>query len=421
VSGLDLPASPLLISTPQALDDLVERVLAVGRYALDTEFHREKTYWPHLALVQVAWPGGAAGPAGVALIDPLAVDVGPLARLLDSSAEMVAHAADQDLEVLERACGAVPAALFDTQVAAGFLGYGSSSLAALAEAFLQLQLPKGDRLSDWSQRPLTAGQLSYAAADVAHLLALADAITAALAGAGRLVWAHEECRAALSRPRGPGDAQRAWWKLRDSRQLRGAARSVAQEVGAWREERARATDQPPRFVLPDLALQAISHSQPRTRADLDQVRGLDQRHLRGQASGEILAAVARGRELPAGLIQLPPADVVDREMRPAVALAAAWVAQLARDQKIDAALLATRGDLVAFLRANGQSRLGRGWRAAMVGEPVSRLIRGDAALAFEGGGRLVLEMRSRHPLPVTNGAAPRGGAVDEADDPGGGS
>jgi ribonuclease D len=279
----------------------------------------------------------------------------------------------------------------------------------LVSEFLQLSLPKSDRLTDWSQRPLTAGQLAYAAADVAHLLALADAIAAELVAVGRLVWAQEECQALLSRAHGPGDPERAWWKLRDSRQLRGPARSVAQEVTAWREERARLIDQPARFVLPDLALQAIAHSQPRTRAALDQIRGLDQRHLRGQAASEIMAAVERGRALPANRLQLPPVDEVDREMRPAVALAAAWVAQLARDQRIDAALLATRGDLVAFLKTNGQSRLGRGWRAAMVGEPVSRLIRGDAALAFDGGGRLVLEIRSGEPVPVPNRAVGRDG------------
>jgi ribonuclease D len=407
VTGTERPPSPPLVTTSAELDQLIEHLLSAERYALDTEFHRERTYWPHLALVQVAWPAGASGPAGVALIDPLAVEVGPMARLLDSPAQMVAHAADQDLEVLERACGTVPSRVFDTQVAAGFLGYGSASLAALASEFLQRGLPKGDRLTDWSQRPLTAGQLAYAAADVAHLLELAAAIETDLAAAGRLLWAEEECLALLRRSHGPGDPERAWWKLRDSRQLRGPARSVAQEVSAWREERARLTDQPARFVLPDLALQAIAHSQPRTRAALDQIRGLDQRHLRGQAASEIMAAVERGLTMPAGRLKLPPVDEVDREMRPAVALAAAWVAQLARDQRIDAALLATRGDLVAYLRTNGQSRLGEGWRAAMVGEPVSRLIRGDAALAFDGGGRLVLEVRSGEPLPVPNGTANR--------------
>ncbi len=411
-------APPALVTSPAALDEILERVLTADRYALDTEFHRERTYWPQLALVQVAWPDGPAGPAGVALVDPLAVDVRPLARLLRGPGQMVAHAAEQDLEVLERACGTVPARLFDTQVAGGFLGHGSASLAALAATFLRISLPKGDRLTDWSQRPLSAGQLSYAAADVAHLLALADAISAELIDGGRLAWAEEECAAVLGRPHGPGDPDRAWWKLRDSRQLRGPARGVAQEVSAWREERARTVDQPIRFVLPDLALQAIAHSQPRSRPALEQIRGLDHRHLRGPVPEQILAAVERGLRLPEEQLRLPPTDDVNRELRPAVALAAAWVAQLARDQHIDAALLATRGDLVAYLRADSRSRLGRGWRAGMVGRPVSRLMEGEAALAFDGGGRLVLELRSRLPLPVTtNGKATEDPLAASTDNP----
>jgi ribonuclease D len=248
---------PSLVANPTGLRELIDRLLAADRYALDTEFHRERTYWPQLALVQVAWPDTDAGPAGVALIDPLEVDVAPLAEVLRSPATMVAHAADQDLEVLDRACGALPGRLLDTQVAAGFLGHGSASLTALAGVYLNLRLPKGDRLTDWSNRPLSAGQLRYAAADVAHLLDLADALTAELKAAGRLGWAEEECEGVLHRQVGPADPERAWWKLRDSRQLRGPARGVAQEVAAWREQRARQIDQPARCVLPDLALQAL--------------------------------------------------------------------------------------------------------------------------------------------------------------------
>jgi ribonuclease D len=97
-------------------------------------------------------------------------------------------------------------------------------------------------------------------------------------------------------------------------------------------------------------------------------------------------------------LQLPPADDVDRNWRPAVALAAAWVAQLSRDERIDASLLATRADLVAFLSNDPGSRLAAGWRAALVGRQLQRLVGGEAALAFEGAGRLVLETRSRTPL-----------------------
>ncbi|MDP9074824.1 MAG: HRDC domain-containing protein, partial [Actinomycetota bacterium] len=315
---------PQLIASQGPLDQLIDRLLEVDRYALDTEFLRERTYWPDLALIQVAWPPAPGEEDPVALIDPAAVDVGPLRRLLAGPGVLVAHAADQDLEVLYQACQERPGTLFDTQVAAGFLGHGSASLSALASTFLHLKLPKADRLTDWSIRPLSGSQLSYAAADVAHLLDLADVISTELAAFGRLGWAGEECEIVRLRSAGPSDPTRAWWRLREARQLRGPARGVAQEVAAWRELRAREVNQPVRFVLPDLALQAIVHGQPQSAGALKSIRGLDGRHLRGEVPGQILDAIDRGRTLSEVELRVPPVDDVDRDWRPAVSLAAAW-------------------------------------------------------------------------------------------------
>src|SRR3954470_20403817 len=136
-------------------------------YAIDTEFHRERTYWPHLALIQLAWHDR------VVIVDPLAVDVRPMADVLTGPATFLAHAADQDLEVLGHACGAQPTRLFDTQLGAGFLGLSSPSLTSLVEKLVGIRLPKGDRLTDWARRPLSESQLTYAASDVAHLADLA--------------------------------------------------------------------------------------------------------------------------------------------------------------------------------------------------------------------------------------------------------
>ena len=143
---------PLWVATEPALDDLVGRLLDEPRYALDTEFHGERSYWPRLALIQIAWPGG------LALVDPLTIDASRLAPLLAAPSCMVAHAAEQDLAILERLCGHGPTQMFDTQVAAGFLGLGSPSLVALVEKLLGVRLGKGDRLTDWTRRPLTAEQ-----------------------------------------------------------------------------------------------------------------------------------------------------------------------------------------------------------------------------------------------------------------------
>jgi ribonuclease D len=403
------------VEGPAALDSLVDHLVRAQRYALDTEFHRERTYWPHLALVQVAWPADGDSPAGVALIDPLAVDMAPLSKVLAGPGLMVAHAAEQDLEVLERACGRGPTRLFDTQVAAGFAGYGSSSLATLCQAFLGVAVAKGDRLTDWRRRPLTDSQVAYAAADVENLLDLADSIGAQLQQDGRYVWAEEECAGLLARAHGPTDPDRAWWKLRDARQLRGASRGVAQQVAAWRERRAQIVDLPVRTVLPDLALQAIAHRPPASRDALHHLRGMDGRHLRPEVEADVLEAVKRGSALAVGELQLPPADDVPRELRAAVALLMAWIAQLARDERIDASLLATRSDLAAYLRGDPDARVGQGWRSGLVAEPVQALVEGRAVLAFDGADRLVLEERSGRRF------SPRAGAGEAATGGGAGS
>ncbi len=379
---------PRWVDEAPALEKLIEELLQAEAYAVDTEFHRERTYYPHLDLVQIAWDGG------LALVDPLALDLMPLSAVLDGPGLAVLHAADQDLEVLRASCGTVPSRLFDTQQAAGFLGMSSPSLQSLVERFLGVRLKKGDRLADWTRRPLGPDQRAYAAADVEHLLALHTTLTEQLAARGRLVWAEQECELARVQQRGPTDPDTAWWRQRDSRSLRGRSIGVAQEVAAWRERRAMALDLPPRFVLPDLAMAAIAQRPPRSAADLANVRGLEGRHLKGPMLDEILAAVERGRALPMESVRRPPADELDRSLRPAVALVSAWVAQLASDLEVDPALLATRSDVQSFLRNDDGARLSEGWRQQLVGEPVRRLVKGEATLAFEGG-HLVLEDRVR--------------------------
>jgi ribonuclease D len=373
------------VDDPAALDDLVDRLRAVPVYGIDTEFHRERTYWPQIALVQLSWPDG-----GVALVDPLAVDLAPLARVLNGEGLALAHAADQDLEVLERACGAIPTRLFDTQLAAGFLGYSTPSLTNLVDRLLGHRLAKGDRISDWTIRPLTTAQLQYAASDVAHLHELYDALVERLSARGRLQWAEDECERLRVRPRLPQDPLTAWWRVKEARSLRGPSRGVAQELAAWRELQAQGEDRPPRTVLPDLALLAIAHRPPTTTEQLRAVRGVDGRHLRAGGAAEIMAAIERGRSLAPDRLRLPPAEEFDRRLRPAVALTSAWIAQLAADLEIDAALLATRSDLQEFLRGDAGARLANGWRHGLVGAPVRQLVDGRAALAFDGKGGLRL-------------------------------
>jgi ribonuclease D len=384
------------IDSDAAFSDVVAELRDQPEYALDTEFHRERTYWPQLALLQLAW-----GPGRIVLVDPLAVDIRKLAEILDGPGLAVLHAADQDIEVLERACGTRPSRLFDTQVAAGFLGMSSPSLTSLVQRLLDTTLSKGDRLTDWNRRPLTDSQKRYAASDVAHLLELKEEIVKRLEPVGRLEWAEQESEALLRRPRDAQQPEKAWWRLKDSRGLRGPARGVAQEVTAWRERRAAAIDKPTRTLLPDLAILGIANHRPKTPQALREIRGLEGRHLRGSLAAEVIDAVERGANLTPEQIHMPPMDDVDRRLRPAATLVSAWVAQLARDLKIDATLLATRADLLALLRGEPEARLATGWRAHLVGEPVRRLVDGEVALSFRrGSGDLVLEQRSGKPVTI---------------------
>lgn len=377
------PLKPAWIDDQARFDDLVGRLAGEPRYSLDTEFHRERTYFPKLALLQVATP------TELALVDPLAVDLGGLVGLFGAGNVAVLHAAQQDLDVLHHACGAVPGVLYDTQLAAGFLGYGTPSLVSLLNGELRVTVAKGDRLTDWLHRPLTAEQREYAASDVAHLLDLHDEIDRQLEGLGRVGWAADACEELRVRPPSGTAPEDAWLRLKDARVLKPRGRGVAQAVAAWRERRAMAVDQPVRQVLPDLAVLGIAQRIPTTLAELGRCRGVDERHTRGALATALLDAVRVGAanevHLPA-----PDGDDLDRHLRPAVTLVSAWVSDLARRRRIDTSLLATRSDLIALIRGDSDARLSDGWRAELLGDGVRRLMDGHAALTFEPDGGLAL-------------------------------
>jgi ribonuclease D len=375
------------IDRQDELDRLIAALRDEPRYALDTEFHRERTYYPKLALVQVAWR--TAEGQQLALIDPLALDVAVFARLFESPSLCVIHAAQQDLDVLTHAVGSVPARMFDTQLAAGFVGYGTPSLVSLLQGEIGVSPPKGDRLTDWLRRPLSDSQCQYAAVDVEYLLEVHERLVAQLAEADRLSWAEDACEELRTRPTSGSAPDDAWLRLKDARSLRPRPRAVAQSVAAWRERRAMRTDVPVRQVLPDLAILGIAQRAPSNLTELSQARGVDDRHSRGAIAEEILAAVRAGKDLPPPSPP-PSADDLDRNLRPAVTLVSAWVGQLARDERLDPALLATRADIVAFLRGDDDARLGAGWRNQLVGDGIRRLVGGEAGLTFDPEGRLRL-------------------------------
>ncbi|MEM9562194.1 MAG: ribonuclease D [Actinomycetota bacterium] len=381
-----------LVTTDNELDRVVASALQADRYAIDTEFHRERTYYPQVALVQMAWDDE------LVLIDPLELDLKPLAALLESDAICVVHAGVQDLEVLELSCGSIPRHLLDTQIAAGFLGVSTGSLASLLDRFLGISLPKGDRLTDWLRRPLTDDQLRYAASDVEHLLQLTDVLESQLADEGRTDWAAEEYELLKDRPRNRRVPEEAITRIKEARSLKGQAYQVATALGAWREERAASRNVPVRQVLSDLGIVAIAQLAPRSTDQLRGLRGVESRHLRDGADAEIVAVVEQGRAAKTTARQARRSPELPRHLRPVVTLVTTWIAQLARDHRLDPALLATRADVESLLKGEPECRLNRGWRQELVGKPIAQLVGGDAAVAFDGDGNLVLEARSHRSL-----------------------
>jgi len=384
-----------IVDTDEQLDEVVDQLLDTDRYAIDTEFHRERTYYPQLALIQIAWPGD------LVLIDPIAVDPEPLAEVFRSTdVEAVLHACSQDLEVLELAAGAAPSRIFDTQIAAAFVGMRTPSLASLHDQLLGLKLPKANRLTDWLRRPLEPEQQAYAASDVAHLLEIQDLLIDQLEDNGRLAWADDECELARTKGLSVRKPEEAWLRIKEARSLGARARTAAQQLAAWRERSAQDRNIPVRHVLPDLAIVALAQKAPSDPADVGRTRGLERRGVSKRDAAEIVEVIAEAKDMPPPPTQPRKANG-GPDLRPAVTLIAAWMSQYADDMNLDPAMLGSRSDIEEFVRS-GESRLAHGWRHDLAGSAIRSLLAGDAAVAFDGDGRVIVEKRSHVPIDGDN-------------------
>ena len=379
------------------LAEVVDDAATADAYAIDTEFHRERTYYPRLALVQIAWQDQ------LAVIDPLAVPIAALAKLLDGDGLAVLHAAEQDLEVLFHECGTRPRRIFDTQIGAGFVGFSSPSLATLHERLLGVELAKEARLSDWFQRPLPDHMLAYAAADVERLLEISDILQKDLHARGRLEWAEEECELLRERADSGRSPEAAWLKIKEVRRMDGRPRALAQAIARWREEYASRQNQPVRHVLSDLGVAVVAQRMPKSVAQLREIRGVEPRNLRKGADKDLLAFLDEIRGAKLAIAPTSRPTKLDPALKPAVSLITSWAAQHAVESDLDPALVATRSDIEALLRGDPDCRALKGWRAGIIAAPVQQLLAGAAAVAFDGQGRLALEERSGRPIHPSKG------------------
>jgi ribonuclease D len=378
------------------VEEIARRARDTGRLAIDTEFMSERRYQAMLCLVQVAVPDGDG--ARTEVLDPLepdgALDAAPLAAALaDPSVEVIVHAGRQDVAIVRRAWRTEVTNLFDTQVAAGFVGFGTQeSYKTLVRRVLDVQLPAGEAFTHWDRRPLTPQQLEYAAADAAHLLALGERLESRLADVGRLEWAREESRA-LEASSDERDLDEVYARLPKVDRLRPQARAVARELVEWRDAAAREADRSVPSIMADHVLVELARRRPSSRRELGDIRGLPEATLH-RRHGELLAAIARGaeREAPAAGDAAPPPDPLGA---PAVALASALVRHRSQETGVAVQLIATQPELVRLVDdvrrgVEPRGRVLEGWRRELVGGELLELLAGRVTLSVADGGGLAV-------------------------------
>lgn len=380
--------------------ELAQLARASGRIALDTEFMGEGRYRTLLCLIQLAVSDGD-GAQRIELLDPLhgaaegdsaAGWRAPLAELIaDPAVEIVVHAGRQDVALLRRALGCEVRNVFDTQVAAGFLGLPAQcSYETLLNQVLGMRVAKSASFTRWDARPLSAEQRSYAREDVAHLIELAGAIERRLEQHGRLQWAREECRF-LQDVSDERDPEAIFQRLPRVRGLSPHGQGVARELVRWRERTAAARDRPVQSVLADAALIEIAKRQPRSLAKLEQIRGVAVGSLRRHGE-ELLSAIERGRDgEQAPLPATPRPDLPQPEDAPLIALCEALVRARAQEARLAYELVAARADLQAIVVGERTGRPAdvrtvRGWRHELVGGELLELLHGNVSLSVESSG-----------------------------------
>ena len=374
---------PPLITDTAALAALCGRLAREPFVAIDTEFMRERTYWPELCLVQLA------GEDEVALVDTVGdrLDLAPLGALLaDPNVVKVFHAARQDVEIFVRLFDAVPAPLFDTQVAAMVAGFGDQvGYDSLVSALTGGAIDKAHRFSDWSARPLSPAQFAYAAADVTWLREVYRRLRARLEEEGRLSWVAEEM-AILANPAtyraDPGDA---WERLR----IRGTNRrfvALVRALATWREQEAQRVNIPRQRLLKDETLTEIAAIAPTDAEGLSRARGISRGFAEGRTGASLLETVASVLALPdADLPELPRVRDFAKPSAALVALLKVLLAARCEQHEVAPKLVASSDDLdrLAVEEEPDVPAL-RGWRRTVFGDDAQALRQGRIALGVEG-------------------------------------
>lgn len=374
---------PTVISDTASLAAFCQRLSSEPFITIDTEFLRDKTYWPVLCLVQMAGPNEAAA------IDALAdgLDLQPLFDLLANEAVIkVFHAARQDVEIFVRMTGKVPTPLVDTQVVAMVCGFGdAASYETLATKLAGARIDKSSRFTDWSHRPLTEKQLSYALSDVTYLRTVYEKLHAKVAKSGRAHWVEDEM-AILNDPNTyRANPENAWMRLK-TRSDKPRFLAVLKEIAAWREREAQARDLPRNRLVKDETLLEIAAHPPKDVDALSRCRGLSRSFAEGKLGDGVLAAVKRGLDMPESEApRLDPRPDIPPGLGPIIELLRVLLKFHCDENEVAQKLIANSGDLEA-LAANDQADIPalKGWRRELFGEEALKLKHGKLALTTAG-------------------------------------
>jgi ribonuclease D len=361
-----------LLSSSKHLDAFATHLGARGDLALDCEFVRERTFWPQLGLIQLATDGQTA------LIDPVALDdAAALKRLFSKARRVLMHAPGEDFECFLHHYGWLPQPLFDTQLAAAFVGRGVGlGYRALVQQVLNIEVDKGETRSDWLRRPLSEAQLRYAAADVAHLQDLADTLGAELDQQGKRAWFDADCQQALAKAVAQHSTPDGRLDARQIGRLSDRAARRLQRILLWREHAARESDRPKGWLLDNETCQLLANLPDGDRSAHD---GLfrEARRAAGFAADELWEQLHAPPD--PSLPPLPPRPApADGRHRSLVSALQAEVASIAGRCDLPPALLFPRRLIEAMVDAADWPDGAQGWRESLLREPLLRILRKDS-------------------------------------------
>jgi len=372
-----------LITTTNSLSELCNKLKESEYVTVDTEFIREKTYWPDLCLIQVADSKNAA------VIDVLSpnINIEPLLNIMhDPKILKVFHAARQDLEIFFKLTNRLPQPLFDTQIAAMVCGFGDSvGYDTLVNKITGKIIDKSSRFTDWSLRPLTQKQIDYALGDVTHLRLVYENLNQHLLEGDRSEWLREEVEKLNDTgiyQTSPPDA----WKRIKSRNTNPRFLGVLKELASWREKEAQKKNIPRNHVIKDEALVEIAHSSPKSLKSLNRIRGLGQRTAEGYVGQSLLKAVGVGENIPLNQCpQVPRRPSIPKNIGPITDYLKVLLKMKCDEHGIAQKLIANSADiekLAAFGSKAGIAAIS-GWRKDLFGEDAINLIEGRSTIIVE--------------------------------------